>query len=87
MEARGKGIFASGHPECVLEAKGQDLRVGQGFARRQSLRSPKVTSFTMVFSSKTVPHWMQTASPRAASVSMSVDWQLGQVRMVFFCGV
>ena len=42
----------------------------------------KVTSFTIVFSSRTVPHWMQTASPRAASVSISVDWQLGQVRMV-----
>ena len=40
----------------------------------------KVTSLTIVFSSRTVPHWMHTASPRAASVSISVDLQLGQQR-------
>ena len=37
-----------------------------------------VTSLTMAFSSSTVPHWMQTASPRAASVSMTVEPQFGQ---------
>ena len=40
----------------------------------------KVTSLTIVFSSRTVPHWMHTASPRAASSSMSVPPQWLQVR-------
>jgi hypothetical protein len=44
-----------------------------------ALVSPKVTSFTIVFSSTTVPHLMQNPFPAAVSYSMTFPPQSLQV--------